>query len=636
MEKRNTDYQTIHIAPAILFVLLCTAACYGILFLPLPRQLGLTFRNTLYVFPVVFLSALGYGMTKNRYLRVVLMCVLFAFVLLPYSGLLNSGLSDQYALGGIIPWSDAFTMQLNTQRFLYGGQMGQSAAIRPLSLIFYGIFLHCFDNNYFALQVFLSVTIAICLIFTMDEVNRNFGIVCGAFFFTILFYYIRQRIGTFMTEPFGFICGLLSSRWLLKGIRTGKQRWILSGFLMLSIGMNARPAAMFLFPALGLWYFFIFLRDNSKRVLLGVLALILMLAGFGMNRVSQRYVYGDKSIPNRQAAEMVYGLCLGGKSWGDVVASPEMVALHDSKNVIADVVSLCAPVLRDHPENIVSALKVIFAESLVKSEYYGAFSFVNGNPKGLQTIVRYGLMLIWLIGFSILIRRRKNTAHSMLLVCVLGIVISECAAVPFSTNYLRLYAVSMWVPACAAGLFPQYLFDLIPKIQKYKKPSELPGPGREIISEILGFVILIISMFGAKFIKEHPLYRPAALSGVCAQDEEMLVTSVDSGSFIYLKEKPELSVEHAPDFRLPFVRQHIHDTASIEMFPFTDSIEEPTAIIRGIDLVNYEDALIFAPLGLVEGKTGYVQFCGNFIEPPILRNDRFFIPTSVTIYKDGL
>ena len=103
-----------------------------------------------------------------------------------------------------------------------------------------------------------------------------------------------------------------------------------------------------------------------------------------------------------------------------------------------------------------------------------------------------------------------------------------------------------------------------------------------------------------------------------------------------MKEKPELTIEHAPDFRLPFVRQHIHDTASIEMFPFTDSIEEPTAIIRGIDLENYEDALIFAPLDLVEGKTGYVQLCGNFVEPPILRNDRFFIPTSVIFYKDGL
>lgn len=636
MEERRTEYQTIHIAPAILFVLLCAAACYGIFFLPLPRQLGLTFRNTLYVFPVIFLAALGYGMAKNRYLRVILMGVLFAFVLLPYSGLLNSGLSDQYALGGIIPWSDAFTMQLNTQRFLYGGLMGQSAAIRPLSLVFYGVFLHSFGNNYFALQVFLCVTIAICLIFTMDEVNRNFGAVCGAVFFTILFFYIRQRLGTYMTEPYGFICGLLCCRWLLKAVRTHEQIYMLAGFLMLSIGMNARPAAMFLFPALGLWYFFIFLKGNPKRLLWAGLALVLMLSGFGMNRMAQKYVYGPEKIPNRQAAEMVYGLCLGGKSWGDVVASPEMTALNESDNVLADVASLCAPVLKEHPENILSALKTIFWDSLIKSEYYGAFSFINGNPKGLQTIFRYGLMLIWLLGLMILITRRNETPYSMFLVCVLGITLSECAAVPFSTNYLRLYAVSMWVPACVAGLPLQYLADNHPKVHICMKPAEIPGPGRELGSDLLGLMVLLAALFGTGFIKNHPLYRPAALPGICAPDDDILVTSVDTGSFIYLKEKPELTIEHAPDFRLPFVRQHIHDTASIEMFPFTDAIEEPTAIIRGINLDDYGDALIFAPLDMVEKKTGYAQFCGKFIDPPILRNDRFFIPTSVIFYEEGL
>ena len=104
MEVKKTEHQTIHIAPAILFVLLCTAACYAILFLPLPRQLGLTFRNTIYVFPLIFLTAFACGIAKNRYLRVFLMGLLFAFVMLPYSGLLNSGISDQYALGGVIPW----------------------------------------------------------------------------------------------------------------------------------------------------------------------------------------------------------------------------------------------------------------------------------------------------------------------------------------------------------------------------------------------------------------------------------------------------------------------------------------------------------------------------------------------------
>ena len=636
MEDNKDNYQTIRIAPALLFIILCAAACYIILMVPLPRQIGLTFRNTLYVFPLIFLTALACGLAKNRYLRVILMGVLFAFLMMPYSGLLNSGISDQYALGGVIPWSDAFTMQLNTQRFLYGGLMGQSAAIRPISLVFYGVFLHIFGNNYFALFVFICSAAAICLIFTMDEVNRSFGVICGAFFFTILYYYIRQRFGTFMTEPYGFLCGLLCCRWLLKAVRKKSQPLMLCGFLMLSIGLNARPAAMFLFPALGLWYFFIFLRGNQRRFLWAGLALLVMLSGFGMNRIAQKAVYGDETIPNRQAAEMVYDLCLGGKSWGDVVALPEMTSLQNSDNIIRDVTALCGPILKEHPENVISALRTIFIDSLIKSEYYGAFSFVNGNPKVLQPVIRYGLMVLWVLGIVILIINRKNPAFSMLLVCVLGIILSECAAVPFSSNYLRLYAVSMWVSACVAGLFLQNAANGIASSKIFIKTAEQPGPGREIISMLLGILIFASALFGAGYIKKHPFYRPSALPVKCQPEEDILVTSVDRGSYIYLQEKPELKTEHAPYLRLPFVRQHIHDTASLEMFPFTDQIEKPTAIIRGIDLVNFEDALVFAPLEIVEGKEGYAQFCGKFIDPPILRNDRFFIPDSVTFFKDGL
>ncbi len=129
---------------------------------------------------------------------------------------------------------------------------------------------------------------------------------------------------------------------------------------------------------------------------------------------------------------------------------------------------------------------------------------------------------------------------------------------------------------------------------------------------------------------------PAAKENLCDNSQSVLVTSVDKGSFIYLKNTEDLDDEYIPNFRLPFVRQHFHDTASIEMFDFTDAIDTPTAIIRGIDLENFSDALIFAPLDLVEGKTGTVQFCGHYIDPPILRDDRFFIPESAYFFEDEL
>ena len=632
MGEKNSGHKN-SLTAGVLFVILCAVSVYVILFHPLPRQPGLTFRNTLYVFPLIFLTALSFSLLKNIYAKVIILCILFAMVLLPYSGLINSGLSDQYALGGVIPWSDAFTMQLNTQRFLYGRQMGQSTAIRPLSTVFYAVFLHFTGNNYFALQVFLCILTALCLLSTLDAVSKTFGAVCGAAAFTILYYYIRRRLGTFMTEPYGFICGLLSCQMILTGIRTKRQLPMLAGFLFLSIGLNARPAAMFLFPAAGLWYFFVFLRGNGKRFLWAAAALALMLSGFIMNRTAQKAVYGDKAIPNRQAAEMVYGLCLGGKSWGDVVASPEMTALAGSENIIKDVADLCMPVLREHPENILISLRTIFIDSLIRSEYYGAFSFVNGNPKGLQTAFRYILMAFWLLGFITLFKRRKEERCSFLLVSILGIMISECAAVPFSTNYLRLYAVSMWIPACTVGIYPQDLTDMLPPGKRHDT-GKATVPWMRELTLLAGILIVLTAIIGASFIKAYPLPKPAALSGSCEEGEDMLLTSIDPGSYIYLADQSDLSFEHIPYFRLAYVRQHIHDTASAEMFPFTDAIDTPTAIIRGIDLSNNEDALIFAPLPMVEGRTGSVRFCGKFIDPPILRSDRFFIPTSVTFSED--
>lgn len=635
MDKDNKRTLKNQLLYGLLFAVICAAACRLILIHPIPRQIGFFFRSTLYVFPLLFLAALLCALSSNRLIRTVLSGLLFAAVLLPYSGLINSGISDQYALGGVVPWSDAFTMQLNTQRFLYGGAMEQAAALRPISLVFYSVFLFFTHNNYFALQIFLCILTALLLLSAFSSVNRTFGAVCSALFFTILFGYIRTRLGTYMTEQYGFLCGLLSCRLILDGIRTEKQRYILPGFLILSIGLNARPAAMFLFPALGLWYFFIFMKGKKGRFLWSAVALILMLSGFALNSTAQRIVSGGQSIPNRQAAEMVYGLCLGGKSWGDVVALPEMTALNRSENVLKDLTGLCVPVLKEHPENILISLRTIFYDSLIRSPYYGAFSYINGNPDRLQVPVRYLMMLLWAAGFLILIRKRKSTRYSALLVSAIGILLSECAAVPFSTNYLRLYAVSMWVPACITGLFLQSAAEKIPVFHRPASERNVPAL-QASFNYITGAFLLGAVLAGLPLIRLHPLEKPAAKAGFCPAGEDVLLTSVDHGSFFYMAEKETLDAEHIPYFRLPLVRQHFHDTASREMFAFTDSIETPTAVIRGIDLTSDQDVLIFSPLELVEGKTGYAQFCGQLIDPPILRNDRFFIPTSAHFFEDSL
>lgn len=609
----------------VLIFTLVSAVLFDVLLIqPIPRQIGLTFRSTLTIFPVILVLAFLACRIQVPYLRPFLWALLFGCVIGPYSGLLNSGLSDQYALGGTVPWSDAFTLQLNTQRFLYGGTMGQSSALRPIAPVSYAAFLYLTNNNYAALYLVTAVLIALTILLCTECVSNHYGNIAGAMFFGYMFFYSRSRLGTFMTEPYAIITGLLSCFCLLTGIGQKKQGWMLLGFWMLSVSLNARPAAMFLFPALGLWYFFVFLKEHPRRYLFAGAALALMLGGFALNRFAQMMVYGEKNLPNRQAAEMVYGMCLGGKSWGEVTATPEMAALNDSENMIKDLADLCIPVLKEHPENILISLKMVLWDSLITSPFYGAFSFFNGNPERFGAPLRFVLMALWSCGIFLCFRKKENPRYSFLLLCAAGNFFSQFFCAPNTSNYLRLYAASAWVPALIYGALPECLYGSFFKSETNRFRSAVIPNG--IIVALSG-VFSLIAIAAPIFIRENPLSIPASSQNICPIGEEELLTSIDKGSFIYMDEHANLPHEHIPYVRLPFVRQHFHDTASVEMFPFTDAIESPTAIIRSIDLENYQDALIFAPLSIVEGKTGIVRFCGKYLDPPILRGDRFFIPT---------
>ena len=77
MGEKNNQHQRSLIA-GLLFALLCAVSGYFILFLPLPRQLGLTFRNTLYVFPLIFLTGLVYGLMKDVYAKLFTLGILFS------------------------------------------------------------------------------------------------------------------------------------------------------------------------------------------------------------------------------------------------------------------------------------------------------------------------------------------------------------------------------------------------------------------------------------------------------------------------------------------------------------------------------------------------------------------------------
>ena len=611
---------------ALIFCLIAVILTFLVLFNPIPRQIGLIFRNTLYILPVVFLVSFVSTLVRNPYIRSILFGFLFLIFLLPLSGLWNSGLSGQYSFGGVIPWSDAFTLQMNTLRFLYGQFMGQSTALRPISPVFYASILKLSDNNFILLSVLTTILCSGTVLLCTNLLGKKIGPVTAAFFYTNAFFYIRWHEGEFMTELYGFFTGMLACYFLISGILNKKNWETVFGLTLFSLALNARPGPMFVLIFAGAWFILIQLSGQKKRLLFSVAALIGILSGFTINRWNTSNVYPTSTVPNRQIAEIIYALCLGGHSWDYVLTMPEIQALNNSENVYGDLFQMCAQVLRENPENLLLAAKRITGTLLFDDEK-GAFSYFNGGDVFQNGAVRYGLGALWLLGFIYMLKRKRMKENSFLLFCALGMILSQGLGLVITTNRLRFHAATIWIPGIIIGLFPQYIFTKIFHHQENVSHSESAINVSLTVSAGLGFALLLSSLISPFLIHRFPEQIPANKINPCTEGKILLSTKIDEGSYFYMEDSENLEKIHYPFFRLPYVRQHFHDTASVEMFDFTDHIEEPTAIIRGIDLENWKDALIFAPLDIVKGKTGFVQFCGDYLNPPILRNDRFFIPT---------
>lgn len=597
-----------------------------LLIIPQDRNPGLIFRQKIYIAPLVFLLALGtLLLKKHKILQCSLLAVLAGLFLLPLSGLWNSGTSDQYILSGTIPWSDAFIHHLNTLRFLFGGTMAQSSAIRPLSLTFYAAILRVADNNFLLVYALTAMIVGGCIALTLPVIERKLGPIVAAFFFTNAFFFIRRLTGSFMTEPVAFALGGISALFFVKGIFEKRRVLTALGFLALSIALNVRPGAMFVLAFGGLWFFFLYPASKKDRWVWSAVMLAAMLIGFALSEFNKTQVYSSgETLSNDQAALYLYGLCAGGEDTYYSMVQPELTAYFGSDQLWQGVFRLCRQKLSEHPQNITHALNRI-AEGVLIDPERGAFSYFEGGNARLVPVIQYGLMALWVLGFMTIFANRNELFNSFLLAMTAGIFIFHFVAPAYNYYRLRFDAPTNWVSGLVTGIGLRTL--ILFAVKRWRCAGELDtcfDPDSicwRIAAGVLGFFIFCW-LIAPPLIKAFPFKRSAPLSLTCPQDETAVRTVVSAGNYVSLHSY-DLEKPHAPDFHLLYVRPGMHDTSTRGMFDFIDSLDDPVMIIKSLDLDTFEDILLFAPLDIAENKTGEVAFCAQLMDPPIYQDYRF-------------
>lgn len=616
----------------ILFLVGCAAISWLLLTIPMDRNLPLIFRQKLFVLPPVFVLAFVAAQIRQSWIRLGMYWLMFVVFLTPLIGLWNSGGSDQYIFAGSIPFSDAFIHQTNTLRFLYGGTMGQSSAVRPLSLVVYAFVLYLSENNFYLLYALVAVAVALGSLGVFRLIARKYGAFAAAVFYLNAFFYVRRYLGTFLTEPFAFLIGMLALYLILIGLSEKRTGSLIFGLSALSLALNVRPGAMTLLASAGLWLYFVWLRQpetgavwsERRRVGIAALSLLGMLLPFLLNEAIGAVVYeAGKPLTNNQAAEIIYGLCLGGKDAYHTMFLPELTLSFGTENSTARLFDLCWRELRANPGNIWLSVKMVWSMLLFDFER-GFFSYFDGARREAVEAGRYLIMLFWGIGAAGFWRRRKEAESSFWLAAIFGVFLSRFILPPivYKMRYDAATIVfSGFVLAFGVRSFMERILGCWRKRCELKRDSD----ERSAVAPAgVAVAVLIALMISASFwIRACPETIAEKSGRLCADGREPRLTRIEPGNFIVLRNY-DLRAPHAPAYYLNYVRPRLHDTSAREMFSYTDQFSGEMTILSGLDLETFRDLTVFADWPIPIDVSGFVEVCGRALEPSIYRDYVYF------------
>ncbi len=633
MKSGKISFRAIEIA---VFLTGCGLISAALLTIPIDRNIGLIFRQKLYILPILFCLACAAGRARPVWLKLVLNWALFGAFLLPLAGLWNSGASDQYIFSGSIPFSDAFIHQQSTLRFLYGSPMNQSSAVRPLSLVFYAWILKISGNNFYVLYAFVAVLIALTAIWVSRRAARSFGSIESAVLYVTAYFYIRRYLGTFMTEAFAFEIGLLALIFLWIGLEEKRTAPIIAGFFAASLALTLRPGAVFALPAFGLWFYFIWCPAlnigsgwiDPRRIGYGMIALFAMIFPILLNGwVGRQVFFPDRILTNNQAYEIFYGLCLGGKDAYETMFRTELTSAFGTSGAAQRLIDLCKSEIYVHPENIWITIRWQWSIFLFDVER-GFYSFFEGSRLGIVDALRYAWMALWCVGAGVIVKRRRCLDGSLGIALILGMFFSRFL---FSPMVYRMRYDAATIPfdgaVLAVGVY--FLRRKFQRLVGHSRPihpldsdSEKKPSGAR--SEFYGGAVLVvwitgIMIFSTLWIKTHPIPIPAETNRRCADGSEPWLTRIEPGNFIVLRNY-DLRAPHAPSYYLNYVRPRLHDTSASELFPYTDRWEGEMTVISGLDLRTMKDLTVFADWSMDAGASGFVEVCGRKIEPTLYRS----------------
>lgn len=152
-----------------------------------------------------------------------------------------------------VAYSDAEGYLAGTYRLLTTGTLDQWNQRRPINACLLAMRIATSGGNIDFAKWLQAIAAAIVIAWLGREVARSFGWRSAIAAIALLVGCGRLFLITTLSEPLGFTLGCVAMIGLLRQLRTGCFVSGLAGLGFMAIAQGARPGALFVLPAIGLW-----------------------------------------------------------------------------------------------------------------------------------------------------------------------------------------------------------------------------------------------------------------------------------------------------------------------------------------------------------------------------------------------
>lgn len=556
---------------------------------------------------------------KPNYLASFICAICFAC--LPLISAWATFSASPFAIGGLIPWTDADSYYFGAERILATGYIDYWNQNRPLNATILAMKLALTNGNLAHALLLQSMMFGMAAFFAAYALAQTYGRYVGILMYFLLLVFASIYLPTTMSESLGITIGATSFALLWTG-EMRSLRWIfVCGLCMLTLALMARMGAMLILPLLVLYMGYKFKTIHQSfswaSIKYGIVAIAVgILINWGI-----RTLFAE---PNSEGISngyyVLFAFLSGGKDWPYAIALYPQITNMSEVERSTFIYGKCWEIIRQNP---LSMIPIYLAELIRQiSEFFEALihliffkgdgiSYTRVEHSFADKSIEVGLIIFaFIVGLLRFVwQRRDGKSLNLLTVALLGIFLS----LPIFYHAARLRTVAATYPFIAASLAITIMGFRRPNIAE----TEAKGNSFKTIVPPLMFSVFIIgSAFLATTIGTYISTPVPSISpyNKCPSGQDYRLMKIGPGmSHVEIHPSSSKLVSFTPKIRAT----DLNISDFIPEYVVLANLPQPTTIFTGYDYANDKEIVTgVAPIGFVGKRTEFRHLCTAYANKP--------------------